>query len=76
MSESVLESELFGHVKGSFTGADRNRSGLLAQADGGTAFFDEIGEVPLLLQVKLLRVWKTAKFCRSGATSGNRRHFA
>lgn len=59
LSESVVESELFGHVRGAFTGADQERCGLLELANNGTAFIDEIGDVPLNVQAKLLRVLET-----------------
>jgi len=66
LAESLLESELFGHEKGSFTGADKRRSGRFEQADGGTLFLDEIGEISPLLQVKLLRVLQERTFERVG----------
>ncbi len=64
--EDMMESELFGHEKGSFTGAHARKPGLLEIAAGGTVFFDEIGEMPLRLQVKLLRVIDTKSFFRVG----------
>jgi two-component system response regulator HydG len=63
---TLLESELFGHEKGAFTGAIRQKSGRFEQADGGTVFLDEIGEIPTSAQIKLLRVLQTQKFERLG----------
>ena len=66
LPETLLESELFGHEKGAFTGATEQRKGRFELADGGTLFLDEIGEIPLSTQVKLLRVLETRQFERIG----------
>jgi two-component system response regulator AtoC len=68
ISPTLIESELFGHERGSFTGADRRRAGYFEEAAGGTLFLDEITEMPIELQVKLLRVLETETITRVGAT--------
>jgi DNA-binding NtrC family response regulator len=68
LAESLIESELFGHEKGAFTGADKQKKGRFELAEGGTLFLDEIGDIPLPLQVKLLNVLQSSKFERVGGS--------
>jgi two-component system, NtrC family, response regulator AtoC len=68
ISPNLIESEIFGHEKGSFTGAERQHQGFFERANGGTLFLDEITEMPLELQVKLLRVLETGRYMRVGST--------
>ena len=68
LQENLFESELFGHERGAFTGAERQKKGLIEGAAGGTLFLDEIGEIPPAIQAKLLRILETGKFRRVGGT--------
>ncbi|MCB9744431.1 MAG: sigma 54-interacting transcriptional regulator [Alphaproteobacteria bacterium] len=75
LAASLFESELFGHERGAFTGADRRREGLVEAARGGTLFLDEIGDVPIALQVKLLRLLETGTYRRVGGQERVRADF-
>lgn len=71
ITETLIESELFGHEKGAFTGANQQRIGRFEQVDGGSLFIDEIGDIPLSIQVKLLRVIQFGQFERLGSSTTN-----
>src|SRR5699024_7827629 len=66
--EGTIDSELFGHEKGAFTGATKTRSGYFEEVDGGTIFLDEVGELPLTTQVRLLRVLENGEFIKVGSS--------
>lgn len=70
--EGTIDSELFGHEKGSFTGAHEARKGYFEVANGGTIFLDEVGELPLTTQVRLLRVLETGEFIRVGSSKAQK----
>jgi len=74
-SREIMESELFGYKQGAFTGANKDKKGLIEEAHGGTLFLDEIGEMPLELQAKLLRVLETNEFIKLGDTKPTRSDF-
>lgn len=74
-SKDILESELFGHKQGAFTGAVKDKKGLIEEANGGTLFLDEIGEMPIELQAKLLRVLETGEFIKMGETKVSKSDF-
>jgi two-component system NtrC family response regulator len=74
-SKEIVESELFGYKEGAFTGANKNKKGLIEEANGGTLFLDEIGEMPLELQAKLLRVLETNEFIKLGDTKPTKSDF-
>jgi two-component system NtrC family response regulator len=74
-SKEILESELFGHKQGAFTGAIKDKKGFIEEANGGTLFLDEIGEMPLELQAKLLRVLETSEYIQIGDTTPRKSNF-